>query len=109
MKIKNKVLTGLDGEALRVQNNPGIPPSADAPELTVAKVLINAALTPAQNKPYTAPQNVDRYGVALQLNKLPVDDEIEISVDLIAELKGDVIRLYGPLVAGQMVGILNGE
>lgn len=107
MQIVNKVLTDLDGKAIPTQTQPGVVPSDDAPSLTVARVLLNAALSPAQGQPYSPEKNSERYVLAMVLHKLADNETFELSVELAADLKKDIMKMYAPLVAGQMVPILS--
>jgi hypothetical protein len=106
-KIVNAALVDLEGNNLKVLE-PNLPPAAqpNAPDLTVARVLVNCALTPAQNAPFTAEQTAARYDLALRLYKAEIGDEVEVPAELIPALKTDVLRLYAPVVGGQMLKVL---
>lgn len=108
MQITNTVLLDLDGAPIKQQTQPGVMPKDDAPDLTVAKVLLNAALSPAQGpqQTYTPEKNAERYTLAMALNKAAVGETLEVSVELASDLKKDVMKLYAPLVAGQMATLL---
>lgn len=106
MNIKNTVLVDLDGKNIKQQSRPGVEPGDDAPDLTVAKVLVNCALTPAQGQPYSPEKNAARYTTAVELHKADIGQGIDIANDLIVDLQKDVMRLYAPLVAGQLYSIL---
>lgn len=109
MIIKNRVLLDLDEQPIKQQERPGVTPAPDASNLTAARVLIQAALTPAQGQPYDTKKNAARFEAAVALNKLADDGEIDLDKVLIIDLQNDVNRLYAPIVAGQMAAILDGK
>lgn len=99
MKIQNKRLVDLSGAIIK---------SGDV-ELTVAAVLVNCALMPADGgKGYSSSITATRYDTAIQLNRLVVDESIELSIDVISMLLNDVLRAYTPIIAGQVQIALNG-
>lgn len=108
MKLKNTVLFDLEGVALRQQTDPTKPPKDDAPVVTLSRILINAALSPAQGQPYSPEQNAARYSAAVSLHGKDPDVELDIAQDTLAFLMKDVHRLYAPLVAGQAQKIVDG-
>ena len=110
MQIQNKALIDIDGQFIRDQVTPGVPAKDDDPILTVAKVLERAALQPpAQGQSFTDKQNADRYAAAVYLHKVEDYVPFELELDLVTQLKAVVMRSYAPLVAGQMVPILEGK
>ena len=109
MKIQNAALVDVDGTPIRDQVSPGVPAKDTDPILTVAKVLERAALQPPQQgQPFTDKQNADRYAAAVYLHKIEEYVPFELELDLVTQLKAGVMRSYAPLVAGQMVSILEG-
>lgn len=100
MQVKNKQLFDLNGNPIK----------AGDVELTVAVVLVNCALAPtADGRPRAATDVASRYDLAIRLNKLALDESIEIAVDLMSRLKEDVLRVYATIVAGQMLPIMDGS
>lgn len=110
MKIKNVVLVDLDGKALKEQVDPRLPPDANAPVLTVARVIEASCMAGARQgqPPLTADDNVERLMVAIACHKAKVDDELEIDAKVVARVKDDV-QLLAPIVAAQMALILEGK
>ncbi len=110
MKIQNKALIDLDGQPLRDQMSAAEPPKADAPILYVAKVLERAAMSPpTDGKAFTAKENADRYDAAVYLHQVELCVPFELADDLVASLKLVITRSYAPLVAGQVINILEGK
>lgn len=103
MKIVNKSLVGLDGTEVLKQ--------ADGNDLNVAAALIQCALTPAEQgkTPYTREQATERRQVAVDLYNAVDGQSIDVSIDLVVALRNDLLRLYGPLVSGQMMAMLEGN
>lgn len=109
MKIDvSKKILGLSGEDI-----PSSADKPDAPPLTLAIVFTNALLAapPQQGIPYAPEQTVARYGLALTIRDALKDDEpeIDITADMAVLLKADVNRCYGPIVAGQVLPLLDGK
>lgn len=115
MKIQNKALIDIDGTPLRepaapTRDKDGKVVEAEGPILYVAKVLERAALMPPHDgKPFTDKENADRYAAAVYLHQVEPAAPFELEVDTVTILKGVVMRSYAPLVAGQMVPILEGK
>lgn len=110
VKLINSVYRDLDGNALRQAPQPGMVATENDPELTVAKSLVQACLSAAPNGgAYPADKAAARFVLSLELHKAQIDEEIEVPSDLIADLKGDVLRLYAPIVGGQFVHMLDGS
>jgi hypothetical protein len=103
MIIKNKVLTDFDGVPMRTPDGRTV--------WTVAHVLMNAAVQPSDpNKPpRTEDEHLKRHAVARQLHGVAEDGDIDIPVDMVAELKADICRLFGSMVVGTVVPILEGK
>lgn len=106
-----KTLNDIDGVAIPRMDVNNIPIAGTA--MTVGDVLINAALCapypPGSERP--AQQSCDRYALALNVRKgkdFPVYD-VEIDAAMAASLKTDINRLYGPLVSGQILPMLDGK
>ncbi len=99
MKINIKlVLCDLDNVALKDET--GKP-------LTLGHVLNVCALSaPSIGQTYTQDIQVKRYQLAISLSK---EDEVDIDAATAAILKEDVARLYGPIVAGQVLPMLDGR
>jgi len=104
--VKNKILVGLDGVALK-NNEPG----RTEEDLTVAKVLVNCCLTPpaAGAQPYSGAKTIARYEGAVRLSRAAADEDVELPLDLVVDLKNDVLRLYAPIIGGQLLPILEGQ
>lgn len=108
------LITNLKGEPLKLANpDPDKEGNrVDSPDLTLADVLINAALTPNQQKTYKESEHVARYQLAINTEnarssgKSPI---IEISAETAAFIKEDIGRLYPSLVAGQVMPLLDGK
>jgi hypothetical protein len=106
MKLNvKKILIDLNGDAL----------GGDSP-MSLADVLTTALLSAPhpQGSVYPADQTVKRYDLALAINtarKAIMFDqaEVEITADIAALLKADINRLYGPIVAGQVLPMLDGK
>jgi hypothetical protein len=120
MLIKNTALVDLDGKPLTQPKPPESPPTPLAPgqappppettDVTVATILVNCCLTPAeQGRTYSGEKVAARYDIAIQLHRAKIDDSIEVPLDLVADLKKDVLRLYAPIISGQMMPCLEGK
>ncbi len=100
MYVKNKTLVDLKGQPIM---------SGDVP-MTVAVVLVNCALSPTPNgQPRAATDVASRYDLAIRLNNLAEDEQIDIPTDMLAKLKEDMLRVYATIIAGQMLPILDGH
>ena len=100
MKFVNKVLIGLEGNPLK----------SGEVELTSAGVLVNCALMPAEGgRGYSAAVAASRYDAALTLNRLAVGESVDLTLELLASLKQDILRAYTPIVVGQMLPLLDGQ
>lgn len=110
MQIQNKALLNLDGQPLREQKQGEDAPADDAPIITVSKILERAALAPSLTQtPFTDKQNAARFEAAVYLHKLEIAVPFELDRDLVSELTTVIMRAYPPLIAGQMVPILEGK
>lgn len=110
MQIHNKALLNLDGKPLREQKQGEDEPREDAPIITVAKILERAALAPSLTQtPFTDKQNSARFEAAVYLHKLEIAVPFDLDLDLVSELKVVIMRIYPPMIAGQMVPILEGK
>ena len=109
MKIKNAAFKDLDGNEIRQSKHPSLPATPEDPIIYVATVLTNACLAaPAQGQPpHSNDVSVKRWALALQLHKALPDEYVEVPTDLIASLKSDVNRLYGVIVSGQFLSMLD--
>jgi hypothetical protein len=100
MKVKNAVLKDLTGK------NPlrGGPSEHDE-VLTLAKILQIAALAPQanQNEQRDAKQVLKRFMFAMEMEKLSVDEEFELDLDLYMEIRPDLLRGYTTVAAGQVM------
>lgn len=108
MKLKvNTVLRDIAGEALKV----GTPEKSE--DMTLAHILIQIALQapPPGSKGYTPEEQVQRYHLALDSHKAKEVEphEIEVNVKVAAQLREDIARSYGPIVAGQVLPMLDGK
>lgn len=110
-----RTLSNLDGTPLLVDSNA----PADAQQIwTVGAVFITCLLSaPIPNQPYPPADNVARYQLALEIqNMLSLirdgiegDEEVAVTAEIAVKLKLDIARLFGPLVAGQVIPLLDGE
>jgi len=102
MKLTNVVLLQLDGEtpAPASENISG-----KGPDLTLARVLTNAALSPDTRggmAPVSTEDSVLRYELSIKLFNTAVGEEFTVPNSLIAKLQPDINRLYAPLISGQV-------
>lgn len=107
MIIKNVVLTDLDGNALKQQDRADVMPGPGTPDLTVARVLLMAALAQSRDKPYEPGVAAERYKLALALNSVHTGDDIQLSAEMVVDLKKDVLHMFAPLVSGQVCELLD--
>jgi hypothetical protein len=111
MKIVNANIVDLDGKVIKAGTE-GLGNSLD---LTVAVVLVNCALAPVpQTQQGAAPARKQtdiawRYDLALAVHKAKIGDEIELTPEQVVALKDDLLRLYTPIVCGQMLIVLDGK
>src|SRR5262245_52274112 len=98
MKIKNDKLLDMKGKEIVV----------DDEVLTVATALMNAAISqPLQAR--SGRETIERYDCAIALYRARKDDEIEIELDTLQKIKEDLPRIYGVVVAGQVLNKLEGK
>lgn len=97
MKVNPKiVLKSYQGEPLKDKNG----------ELTLGRVLVGAINLIDPNDPDTkmdAEQQVRAYELSI---KLLNDDEVELKAEDVANIKKRIVKSYTPVVAGQVVQIL---
>lgn len=109
------VLKGIDGEPLPLeQQNPALPPDPDAKKMTLGDILAFVLLAPpAHGKTYSQHQQVARYDLAITIHKARTLAEfgavVEIDATMAADLKSDIARMYAPIIAGQVLPILDGR
>lgn len=81
--------------------------------ITMGSVLVGAYLAAPANpamQPYSPDEQVKRYQGALAVeNAKGSDGEVEIVAEIATKLKSDISRLYGPIVAGQALPLLDGK
>ena len=102
--LVNTVLTDIAGEPLKL----GTP---EKPEnMTLSHVLVQIALQapPPGGKPYTPEEQIQRYHLALDAHKAreTAPYEIQIAAKVVEQLREDISRSYGPIVAGQVLLLL---
>jgi hypothetical protein len=108
MKLQNVAFKDLDGNPLRQAKHPSIPATPEDPIIYVASVLVNACLAaPANGQQHPNAVSVKRWALAIELHKALPDEYVEVPTDLIADLKNDVNRLYGVIVSGQFLSMLD--
>lgn len=103
MRLKNVVIYQLDGSTPAPV---GTDVGGEQGDLTLARVLINACLAPdTQNgmRPVQAQDSVARFDLATTLYKTAVDQYFDAPNSLIAKLETDILRLYAPMVSGQII------
>lgn len=80
---------------------------------TVGMVLITVSLgTPPQGTTYTETESTARYMTALDIRdaiKKGNGSTVDIPIEMASKLKADIVRSFGPIVAGQMSPLLNGS
>lgn len=106
MKIKNVVMYQLDGETPAPANETI---SGKDNVLTLARVLINACLSPDTQggmRPISAENSVARYDLALTLYKTAVDQFFDVKNEVIQGLYNDVLRLYAPMISGPVIKMI---
>lgn len=105
MKVVNKVLNDMEGNAL---------PAGNDSRLTVALVLMNAALS-AQSpqepnkKPLSGNDSVERFMFAVRMKKLAENETFDLSAEEVVQYKDELPKLYPPLVSGQVIAIIEGN
>lgn len=106
MIVKNSVLKNINGKALKAAADPEDPGVA-APDLTVARVLIEACMSPTiDGRPRAAQKNVARYAFAIELYKSATDADLDVSEDMIKELTPSLEAICAPVVGGQLFPLL---
>lgn len=113
------VLTGVEGHPLPItdqQGRPVLDAETKAPiNMVLADVLINAVMSPpAPGKSYTPSQQIERYDLGIATHKARAScsaetADIEVSSAMAAALKDDICRMYAPVVAGQVLPMLDGK
>lgn len=115
MKYVNKPLLSLEGKPLKQGQTAEEQKHPDAKDLTAFFILLNTALLPATTRQYMAPEQAARYELSLKLYRAMDAQEkgesfdvqpVDIESKLVAALQEDIVRIYGPLVAGQMIAYL---
>ena len=74
--------------------------------LTLRDVLCNALLSTQPNKPVEGKTQVERYEMALRINK---GDEVDLTLKEAATLQEQVALFYTPIITGQVWHILEGD
>jgi hypothetical protein len=109
----NTPINNLDGEPLKIGSVTDKDADKETKEetLTLGHILINAALTPSSNKTYSGEEHVTRFQLALTAQKARTakPSTIEVSAEAAAFIKGDISRVYAPLIAGQVLPMLDGK
>jgi hypothetical protein len=109
MKVQNSVLLDLEGEPLK-QSLPGLPVTDEAPPLTLADVVTSVLLSRHQGQsPLSPAQNVTRWKLAKALADVAVDSDFVLPNELVPEIQQGLTMLYGPIVAGQAIDLLEGN
>jgi hypothetical protein len=115
----NQAVTQLGGEPLMTEER-GIKNGKDTVVLrpvTIGMVFQNACMAhPTPGSSYPADENIMRYSVAIEIERAlkdhkPGDDIVEIEFDAktAALLQREIARSYPPLVAGQVIPLLDGK
>ena len=108
MEIKvGTPLLDLEGNALKH-------PETQQP-WTVGLVLTTVALSaPAPGQAYNEMEQTARYLAAMDIRdaqRLVIDgmpdSTVEISNEMLGKLKADIMRMFGPIIAGQMAALLS--
>jgi hypothetical protein len=101
MKIKNKLILGMDGVPVKVDGKP----------LSTAEVFMNCALAPAAAPtPPRQPKDVmNRFEKATYFKSIETDTEFEIDLDTLTWIRDDMVRIYPVLTAGQVLIALEGK
>lgn len=103
----NATINDFDGNPFPL--NPNEP---DKAPMRLADVLTTALMAPAHppGSSYPAAQAIKRYDMALAVHRSRVSGiTIDIDAEMAALLKNDIARLYGPMVVGQVLPILDGK
>lgn len=90
-------IKSLDGTPIKDDQNQ---------ELTLKVVLVNALLTQNEEK-LTGEEKYKRYSLSKKIYES--DEEVELSIEEVAQLKRLIGDLYPPLVVGQVFDILEGR
>lgn len=106
MKIINDILRDLDGQPILERSaNPQIEPIT----MTVASTLRYVALQPPpEGQTYTAKQTTVRLEAAIECHRAWGGKCMVISSEAVKEFLRDVPRFFAPLVAGQLIAVLEG-
>lgn len=107
------VLNDITGKPIMAPATPG----QEAEPMVLADVLVNAVMAPpAPGQSYTSAQQIERYDLGIAVHKartsetgIEDDNEVEVSSDMASALKNDIGRLYAPVVAGQVLPMLDGR
>jgi hypothetical protein len=105
MIVKNKTLVDFDGQPMRTPDGKTI--------WTVGLVLINAAVQPGDptKPPRSRDEHMLRHMLAKQIHALKDKDgaDIDVPLDLMMALRDDICRLYGSMIAGPMIALMEGQ
>lgn len=105
------VLNDITGKPIMAPATPG----QEAEPMVLADVLVNAVMAPpAPGHSYTSAQQIERYDLGIAVHKARIAErgdsiEVEISSQMATSLKDDIGRLYAPVVAGQVLPMLDGK
>lgn len=79
--------------------------------LLLGHILINAALSPSGNKTYSGEEHITRFQLAFHTYKAfkATPSTIDLSAEAAAFIKDDIRRIYAPLIAGQVLPMLDGK
>jgi hypothetical protein len=101
----------LEGKPLKT-NHRDAEDKTQSVDMVLADVLIQVSLmSAAPNKPYTPKQQIMRYNLALDAHKARSIEGhiIKISAEVAAEIKDGISLMYTPIVAGQVLPMLDGQ
>lgn len=107
MLVKNTYLYELDGTTtLNVQDRQ----NAEAfHPLTVAQVIIQAALGVVPGQTMPTDKSVARYELSKAAWATAIDGDFDVPDHLIQDLQKDLVRGFGPMVVGQVAPLLSGK
>lgn len=108
MKIVNQIIRDLDGMPLVERaSRPDIEPLP----MTVASTLCHVALQPPAEgqPPYSADHSVERLEFAIAARRASPFGTFEVSKDMAKALRKDIPRFFAPLLAGQLLLVLDGK
>jgi hypothetical protein len=104
MLIPNNKLFELDGVTpLKAQTRQDVDKYDD---LTVARVIVTAALSPPTGQYIESAKSVARYDLALAAYATPVGGTFEIPASLVADIRKDLTKNFGPIIVGQVDSLL---